>query len=131
MLRRVTAMLAPAMMLLVLAACDGDTETAARTDPVFGEFGFDTAGMDRSVQPGQDWFSYASGEWRRTTEIPADRSNYNAFTFLTLQAQYRASPNEYLFRRRLETLEATLASRRFTILDVRVQRDGGELWITP
>ena len=89
MLRRLTALMAPAAVLLVLAACQGDGEPAARTEPVFGEFGFDTTGMDRTVQPGQDWFSYANGEWHRSTEIPADRSSFNAFTFLTIQAQER------------------------------------------
>ena len=54
-----------------------------------------------------------------------------AWSFLTLQSQYRADPGEYMFRRRLETLEKGLAGRRFTIVDFRFQRDGGELWLTP
>jgi regulator of protease activity HflC (stomatin/prohibitin superfamily) len=51
--------------------------------------------------------------------------------FLALQSQYRADPGEYLFRRRLEALEKGLAPRPFTVVDFRIQRDGGELWITP
>jgi regulator of protease activity HflC (stomatin/prohibitin superfamily) len=54
-----------------------------------------------------------------------------AWAFRTLDAQYRASPQEYLFRRRLETLEKGLFGRSFTILDSRFQRDGGELWVIP
>jgi regulator of protease activity HflC (stomatin/prohibitin superfamily) len=54
-----------------------------------------------------------------------------AWGFLALQSQYRAAPGEYMFRRRLETLEKGLKGRFFTILDVRFQRDGGELWLTP
>lgn len=54
-----------------------------------------------------------------------------AWSFLELQSQFRASPAEYLFRRRLEALESGLAGRRFTVVDSRLQRDGGELWITP
>jgi regulator of protease activity HflC (stomatin/prohibitin superfamily) len=54
-----------------------------------------------------------------------------AWSFLTLQAQYRAAPQDYVFRRRLEVLEKNLAGRRFTIVDSRFQRDGGELWLTP
>jgi regulator of protease activity HflC (stomatin/prohibitin superfamily) len=54
-----------------------------------------------------------------------------AWSFLALQSQYRAAPAEYFFRRRLETLEQGLPSRRLTILDYRFQRDGGELWVTP
>ena len=46
------------------------------------------------------------------------RATGEAWSFLTLQAQYRAaSPEDYVFRRRLETLEKTLAGRRFTVVD--------------
>jgi regulator of protease activity HflC (stomatin/prohibitin superfamily) len=53
-----------------------------------------------------------------------------AWSFRTLEAQYRAAPNEYFFRRRLETLEKSLANRGFTLVDARFERDGGELWVT-
>ncbi len=36
----------------------------------------DTAGMDRSVKPGDNFFAYANGTWLARTEIPADRSTY-------------------------------------------------------
>jgi regulator of protease activity HflC (stomatin/prohibitin superfamily) len=54
-----------------------------------------------------------------------------AWSFLALNAQYRAAPEEYFFRRRLETMEKGLASRRYTVLDARFQRDGGEVWVIP
>jgi membrane protease subunit HflK len=54
-----------------------------------------------------------------------------AWAFRTVESQYRAAPQEYLFRRRLETLEKGLAQRTYTIVDSRFQRDGGELWIVP
>ncbi|MDQ3495366.1 MAG: peptidase M13 [Pseudomonadota bacterium] len=50
--------------------------------PRFGAWGIDTAGMDRSVQPGGDFFRYVSGTWADSTEIPADRSMYGAFILL-------------------------------------------------
>jgi membrane protease subunit HflK len=59
------------------------------------------------------------------------RAAGEAWSFLTLLSQYRAAPDEYFFRRRLETLERSLAGHRFTVVDSRFQRDGGELWITP
>ncbi len=55
----------------------------------------------------------------------------DAWSFRTLEAQYGSAPDEYRFRRRLETLERVLASRHFTIVDARIMRDGGELWLTP
>jgi regulator of protease activity HflC (stomatin/prohibitin superfamily) len=59
------------------------------------------------------------------------RAMGEAWSFLTLQSQYSVAPGEYFFRRRLETLEKGLAGRRFTVVDTRFQRDGGELWVTP
>lgn len=43
----------------------------------------DTAGMDRSVKPGDSFFDYTNGTWLKTTEIPADRSSYGAGVMLT------------------------------------------------
>jgi putative endopeptidase len=47
-----------------------------------GSWGIDTAGMDKSVKPGDDFFSYVNGNWARTTQIPADRSSYGGFAIL-------------------------------------------------
>src|SRR5215211_4437852 len=52
-------------------------EAAAK--PQFGSFGFDTAGMDKSVAPGDDFYLYANGTWAKNTPIPSDKSNYGAF----------------------------------------------------
>jgi membrane protease subunit HflK len=54
-----------------------------------------------------------------------------AWSFRTLESQFKAAPEEYYFRRRLETLEKDLAARPFTVVDTRFQRDGGELWLMP
>lgn len=53
-----------------------------------------------------------------------------AWAFRTLESRYQASPEEYRFRRRLETLERNLADRRYAVVDFRFLRDGGELWLT-
>ncbi|HEY8050324.1 MAG TPA: M13-type metalloendopeptidase, partial [Ramlibacter sp.] len=50
--------------------------------PRFGTWGFDTAGMDTSVKPGDDFFRYASGHWAQVTAIPPDRSSYGSFLVL-------------------------------------------------
>jgi putative endopeptidase len=51
--------------------------------------GLDTAGMDRSVRPGDDFFLYANGSWLRRTVIPADRSSYGAFNIADERAERR------------------------------------------
>ena len=56
--------------------------TEAAAQPQIGAFGFDLVGMDRSVDPGDNFYRFANGEWERVTEIPADRSNYGMFTLL-------------------------------------------------
>lgn len=53
-----------------------------------------------------------------------------AWSFRTLESQYRVAKQEFFFRRRLETLENVLDRRPFTIIDSRILRDGGELWLT-
>ena len=44
--------------------------------------GLDLANMDASVAPGDDFYHYVNGAWLLNTEIPADKSNYGAFTVL-------------------------------------------------
>src|SRR3546814_4573684 len=57
--------------------------------PEIGTFGFDLTGMDKSVQPGDDFYAYANGTWAKNTEIPADSSNYGMFTALADLSQTR------------------------------------------
>mgnify|MGYP002621106218 CR=1 FL=1 len=88
--------------LALLMACEAPTETtgtgvedAATTEtaaastaaPRFGTFGFDTAGMDTSVAPGDDFFAYANGVWAAETEIPSDRARYGVFDMLSLEVE--------------------------------------------
>ena len=44
--------------------------------PQYGAYGFDAAGMDTSVVPGDNFYQYANGIWAKNTPIPADKSNY-------------------------------------------------------
>jgi putative endopeptidase len=62
---------------------------ATPTKPELGSFGIDLSAMDKTVNPGDDFFSYANGTWVKTFEIPADRSRYNSFTVLTEKALER------------------------------------------
>jgi putative endopeptidase len=43
-------------------------------DPMLGKWGFDLAGMDRSVKPGDDFFRYVNGAWLDKSVIPADKT---------------------------------------------------------
>jgi len=86
-----------AVAATLLGACSQSTPAPAavaptpvvQAKPVLGSFGFDTAGMDRGVAPGDNFFEFANGTWARNTEIPADRSSYNSFTRLNETALAR------------------------------------------
>jgi putative endopeptidase len=49
--------------------------------------GIDLANMDQSVRPQDDLYSFVNGQWLVKTEIPADKSNYGAFTELFEQSE--------------------------------------------
>ena len=79
-----------ALVSAVLLASSASAATPAKpplakpslTKPELGSFGFDAAGMDRSVEPGDSFYGFANGNWDRTTEIPADKARYGAFDVL-------------------------------------------------
>ena len=54
----------------------------AAPKPQYGTYGFDTAGMDTSVAPGDDFFEYANGSWVKNNPIPADKARYGMFNTL-------------------------------------------------
>lgn len=67
----------------ILAAAIGMallTATATAATPLAS--GIDTAGMDKSVRPQDDFFRYINGHWLDTTQIPADKASYGTFTVL-------------------------------------------------
>ncbi|HEY0597631.1 M13 family metallopeptidase [Sphingopyxis sp.] len=88
-----TAALGALMLAAVPAAAQQQTATAPATTtaakPEIGDFGFDLTGMDKTVQPGDDFYAYANGTWAKNTPIPADKSNYGMFTALNDLSQTR------------------------------------------
>jgi putative endopeptidase len=58
------------------------TAPVTKSQPQFAPFGIDLAAMDKTVLPGDDFYSYVNGTWNKTTEIPADRSSWGGFNIL-------------------------------------------------
>ena len=81
-MRRFTLLAATAAFTLAAG-----TAAAAKTE--YGSFGFDAAGMDRSVSPGADWGRYANGSFIKALVIPADKSSYTMFARLDDLSQAR------------------------------------------
>jgi putative endopeptidase len=71
------------------AVAEAVPESAPAPKPQYGAFGFDTAGMDTNVLPGDDFYEYANGTWAKNTPIPPDKSNYGMFTVLEDLSQQR------------------------------------------
>ncbi len=65
---------------LALSACNTHAgNQAGQSQQQGADLGIDPSWMDKSVAPGDDFFSYADGSWVKNTQIPADRSNIGAF----------------------------------------------------
>ena len=65
-----------------ISAAAAAPEVPAAPKPQYGTFGLDTAGMDKAVAPGDDFFEYANGTWAKNTPIPADKARYGMFNVL-------------------------------------------------
>jgi len=74
-----TALAGAATLALTAAPAAQAAQAAASTGPQYGTFGFDAAGMDRSVAPGDDFYLYADGTWGKNTPIPADKASIGMF----------------------------------------------------
>jgi putative endopeptidase len=98
-------LLISSVCLAVLAACNSGTEeqkanqeaakqeiteqTSTTTTQAEQELvsGIDKQHFDHSVRPQDDLFLHVNGKWLNEFEIPADKSNYGAFTMLAEQAR--------------------------------------------
>jgi endothelin-converting enzyme/putative endopeptidase len=74
--------LATASLLAFVAAPDAN---AAK--PVYGDWGYETSAMDRSVKPGDDFWAYVNGSWDKRTAIAADRASAGPFITLSDEAE--------------------------------------------
>lgn len=83
-----TRLYAASAAAIVLAACAGDPVVAPPvvTTPVL-KSGVLTQNSDPSVRVQDDFYRHVNGQWLTATQIPADRSNYGAFTLLEEGAQ--------------------------------------------
>ncbi|XCX39321.1 M13 family metallopeptidase [Kozakia baliensis] len=62
------------------------SETVKPYDP---KWGFDTSGMDKKINPGNDFFDYANGTYLQHIVIPPDRSSFGPFVILADTARER------------------------------------------
>jgi putative endopeptidase len=79
---------------LMLAACSGSGTPAAgpaasggAVVPAALQSGVELEHFETAIAPGDDFYRHVNGRWLANTEIPADKSNYGAFTLLDDEAQ--------------------------------------------
>src|SRR5689334_1053435 len=53
--------------------------------------GIDLAGIDKSIDPGDDFFGYANGTWLKAAQIPSDRPSYGAFDVIAEKVNARTA----------------------------------------
>ncbi|MGH8185700.1 MAG: hypothetical protein ACREUC_03990, partial [Steroidobacteraceae bacterium] len=77
---------------LVLASCAQPPPAPASAAAPVAAMGIQQSGvhlqnLDKSVRPQDDFYRHVNGGWLAATQIPADRSNYGAFTLLQEAAE--------------------------------------------
>jgi putative endopeptidase len=78
-----------AACLFTLSALAADTPKSDLDSPHYGDWGFDLHAMDRSVKPGDDFYTYADGNGVKAMEIPSDRTRFGNFDVLSELSEKR------------------------------------------
>ena len=79
-MNRTASLVLTVTLAIAAGACkrEGAVPAPAASDPG-AELGIVPASMDTSVQPGDDFFAYANGNWVKNTAIPEDRASIGGF----------------------------------------------------
>jgi putative endopeptidase len=86
--RRLLALAGIALAGVALAAAVPPVPTPA-PKTAFGTWGIDLTGMDRTLKPGDDFYTYVNGAWDKQAVIPPDRSNIGSFQELQILSEKR------------------------------------------
>jgi putative endopeptidase len=78
-------------------------ESSANEAPAPSVPRFSISNMDRSVQPGHDFYQFADGDWLKNNPVPADKSRWGSFNEL-------AERNWYLIHGIIESATADTSS---------------------
>jgi putative endopeptidase len=76
-------------MVCVTMLTSGGAFAADAGKPQYGDWGFDLAGANQAIRPGDDFFRYANGSWIDRTEIPADKPAYSLRLAMTDKTEQR------------------------------------------
>ena len=83
MIRKILAAGVSAAALAVALPAAAQSEAREELPTIdFGTWGFQPEAIDESVDPGDDFFEYANGEWIAANPIPPEYTRYGAFNIL-------------------------------------------------
>jgi len=88
-MRRSLLALAGAFLASCTFAASAEQAAAPMPKANLGTWGVELSGMDKSVKPGDNFFSFVNGTWYKTAEIPADRSSTGSFQTLRILSENR------------------------------------------
>src|ERR1700747_55707 len=73
-------------LLIAMVGCCADlafkARASARAADSPGYWGFDTANLDKTCKPCDDFFQFAMGGWMKSNPIPPEYSTWGSFTVL-------------------------------------------------
>src|SRR5260370_32296283 len=87
--------------ILATALASGGPRASARSADTQSSWGFDTANLDKTCKPCDDFYQFAMGGWMKSNPIPPEYSSWGTFTQL-------ADKNQQNLR---QILEATPSPR--------------------
>ncbi len=61
----------------------------SQTETVYGSWGVDLEAADKTIAPGDDFFSYINGEWLKNHQIPPERTGYGVGLIIHERAEQR------------------------------------------
>jgi predicted metalloendopeptidase len=77
------------LLSTALQAASPRGEAPSSPKAVLGDWGFDLDTLDRSVDPGADFFRFANGKWLASAKIPDDRPVWGPFAQLRVLSEER------------------------------------------
>src|SRR5882757_3993397 len=89
-------------LALTLAGIGFGASSGAADQP--GSWGFETANLDKTCKPCDDFYQFAMGGWMKSNPIPPEYSSWGTFTQL-------ADKNQQNLRQILDAAENTKAAR--------------------
>ena len=75
--------------LAMICAVAVTVAAVAAEQPQYGDWGFDLAGADKTVKPGDDFFRHANGVWLDKALIPADKPGVSLRLAMTDEVEAR------------------------------------------